>query len=201
MLFVTLLASLLLVLLTLAVNKNLTSKIDAKILEKFNALKSQPLNVFFRSVTWLGSLWILIPILTGFTIALWYYDQRLPAFIFSGGFLVAVITTYVMKFALKRKRPHLFAEPSEIMPPDPAFPSAHTTQAFSFAMMLGVLAYTLGSPWKAQLALLFLGVAAMVALSRMYLQVHFPSDVLAGFLVALISASSVLYFISTGVLA
>lgn len=58
------------------------------------------------------------------------------------------------------------------LPDDPSFPSGHATQAFAAATCLAVLVPPL-RPWPVVLA-------ALIALSRVYLGVHFPSDVLAG---------------------
>lgn len=58
-----------------------------------------------------------------------------------------------------------------------SFPSGHTTAAFAVALMLcRFLPRRLGIP--------ALGMAAMVSFSRLYLGVHYPSDVAAGILLA-----------------
>jgi membrane-associated phospholipid phosphatase len=78
-----------------------------------------------------------------------------------------------VKFAVKRPRPEL-----EGLPPlSPvvtglSFPSAHATTSFAAAAAYS-RALPLASP-------LFYGAATMFALSRPYLGVHYPSDVLAG---------------------
>jgi len=56
---------------------------------------------------------------------------------------------------------------------DPSFPSAHAARAFAVAVLL-----TYGRP-RGQ-ASVAVGVAAMIGISRIYLGVHWPSDVLAG---------------------
>lgn len=187
-------------LLTIAVNKNLTSSFDTKILDFFHSITSPFLDTFFNLLTWLGSLWVLIPTMLAITLGLLFYGYRMPAIVFNLGFFSAVSTTYAMKFAFERQRPELFDVIGD-MPIDPSYPSAHTTQAFAFAFMLGLLAYLLDSSSKASLAILFAGFAVVVAVSRMYLQVHFPSDVLAGILVASIWAGIIIYFIKLGVFA
>jgi membrane-associated phospholipid phosphatase len=96
---------------------------------------------------------------------------------------ISMGTTYSLKKIINRDRPYI-AYPI-ILPyyieNDPAFPSGHTTAAFSTATSLSltfkkwyvvVPAYT----W-----------AGAVAYSRLHLGVHYPSDVLAG---AVIGAGS-----------
>jgi membrane-associated phospholipid phosphatase len=78
-----------------------------------------------------------------------------------------------VKFAVKRPRPEL----EDLPPLTPvvtglSFPSAHATTSFAAAA-----AYSSALPLAAPL---FYGAATMFALSRPYLGVHYPSDVVAG---------------------
>ena len=78
-----------------------------------------------------------------------------------------------VKFSVKRPRPEL----EDLPPLTPvvtglSFPSAHATTSFAAAAAYS-RALPLASP-------LFYGAATMFALSRPYLGVHYPSDVLAG---------------------
>lgn len=90
--------------------------------------------------------------------------------------LARVAGVYVLNTAIKlvcrRARPQLEGLPP--LAPTPtalSFPSAHTATAFA-----GALSYSrLGLPAKP-----LYGLAAATALSRPYLGLHYPSDVLAG---------------------
>jgi membrane-associated phospholipid phosphatase len=79
---------------------------------------------------------------------------------------IAFAANQAVKFAVRRPRPQL-----EDLPPligtatQLSYPSAHATTAFAAARVLG--------PG-------FLPLAAAMALSRLYLGVHYPSDTLAG---------------------
>jgi undecaprenyl-diphosphatase len=78
-----------------------------------------------------------------------------------------------VKFAVKRPRPEL----EDLPPLTPvvtalSLPSAHATTSFAAAAAYSS-ALPFGSP-------LFYGAATMFALSRPYLGVHYPSDVIAG---------------------
>jgi membrane-associated phospholipid phosphatase len=67
-----------------------------------------------------------------------------------------------------------------------SFPSGHATTAFALAAVLGFLA----PRWF----FAALAVAAAIALSRVTLGVHYPSDVLAGVLLGLVGAYAVRVF-------
>ncbi len=74
-------------------------------------------------------------------------------------------------------------------PPDPlSFPSGHTCAAFASA---GVWLRTLPRRWMKAASV---SAAALMGFSRMYIGVHYPTDVLAGMCVGLLCAWAVLLF-------
>ena len=67
-------------------------------------------------------------------------------------------------------------------PKDYSFPSGHTCASFAVAL---VCLQMLPGKW----GILPVVLAGMIAFSRLYLGVHYPGDVLAGFLVALLTST------------
>jgi undecaprenyl-diphosphatase len=85
---------------------------------------------------------------------------------------------YGLKFLINRKRPLVFLEalskisrgPGEVL--DPGFPSGHTLYAFMMATLLAT--------WFPRYRIIFYIVAGFIGWTRIYLGLHFPTDVVVG---------------------
>ena len=155
------------------------TQIDFAILDFIQILRTNFLDLFFSLYTHIGDggiLWILIALVclcfrktrkTGVTMAL--------AFIL--GALVANVT---LKPLIARLRPFQLRNVQMLiaLPKDFSFPSGHTVSSFAsaFAIFKG------NKKWGS----VALAVATLIAFSRLYLYVHFPSDVIAGVAIGLL---------------
>lgn len=135
------------------------------------------LDKFFAAVTWLGSLVVLLPL----ALAVWWRwrGKRNASFVFLA-LLSSSVLVRVAKLIAERPRPEFFTTIIE-MPDDASFPSAHAMQVTAFA--LAWLIQPGKSPRIVEIILLMI-VVVLVGLSRIYLQVHFPSDVVVGVMFA-----------------
>ena len=90
--------------------------------------------------------------------------------------LVASAVGHIQAFVVRRKRPEIDVVPVARrlarLPVSPSFPSRHSVSAFAFATGASLEKPAAGIP--------LLGLAAAVAYSRVYVGVHYPSDVVAG---------------------
>jgi undecaprenyl-diphosphatase len=185
------------ILLTVSVRSGYLAQFDHSVLAWFHKIKNPFLDHFFSSVTWLGSLWILLPTYLLLVVFLSPSHEALER-ILGIGFFGTILTTYVLKFSLERQRPHWFSTINEL-PIDPSFPSAHTAQVIAFTLLLWVVIHSGSSLINIFLTIALAVIALGVAVSRMYLQVHYPSDVLAGALVALMWVCIALFVAKAGI--
>lgn len=158
-------------------------EVDAEILAVLQDWRGDYSDSFFAMVTWLGSLWLLLPLSLVLVAGMVRYGQR-PFAVCQIIYLpVALACTSLATFALKaivdRPRPNLFGA-WVTLPADAAFPSAHTAQITAFCLAGWLL---MPKPERILSAPLLVMLVVAVAVSRLYLQVHWPSDVLAGMLV------------------
>jgi membrane-associated phospholipid phosphatase len=152
---------------------------DTRILLCVATYRSEGLDAFFRGVTWLGSLYVLLPLSALIGAKLLYRQKREEALLLAVGFGGATVLVHLTKALLLRPRPAV-VESLVALPADSSFPSAHATQITAFALCLLVIIRRIMPDWQLTATPLALLIVAAVAFSRLYLQVHFPSDVLAG---------------------
>lgn len=158
---------------------------DTWILWLMAAHRSEPCDYFFRYVTWVGSLVVLLPAAAMVTAALLYYRYREEAMLLMFGFGGATLLCHLAKAILARPRPTAFA-PLVEMPTDGSFPSAHTTQIVAFSLCLMLIIRRILPEWQGLAAAIAFLLMTAVAVSRIYLQVHFPSDVFGGVVIGVL---------------
>ena len=103
--------------------------------------------------------------------------------------LTFLINNLALKNLVNRTRPYVAIEglvPITKLPGDASFPSGHTAISFSVAM---VMLLTMKKRWGIPAVIL----ASLIAISRPYVGVHYPSDVLAGFIVSTLIAVCTVY--------
>jgi membrane-associated phospholipid phosphatase len=145
---------------------------DDQILLFAAAHRSDVLDSFFRAATWLGSLYILVPTAVLIAMVLLQVQKRWEAALLVIGFGAASLGVHLAKAFFGRPRPDL-VDPLIPLPSGGSMPSAHTAQivAFSWCMVL-IIRRTLPE-WQFHTIIIALVVSTVVAISRVYLQVHF----------------------------
>lgn len=125
----------------------------------------------------LSAWWVKGPLLIALGLGADLRWRRLPIAFAATGMAVAAasLADNVLKHAFDRARPPTQDAGLPTLVPTPhsaSFPSGHAATAFAAAAAIAVLCPRLR--WPA------LALACAVGLSRIYLRVHFPLDVLAG---------------------
>ena len=150
-------------------------------------LRSEGMTRFMQAITVMGSWYFLMP--AWIVLILWFLFYRKRKSLSMDIFSIAVTSTVVMfglKILFQRQRP---LDPLLHAVPGFSFPSGHSFSSFTF---WGVLVYIIADwknisrPLKWVLSIICILIAATIATSRVYLKVHYPSDVIAGFFLCVI---------------
>ena len=145
--------------------------------------RSSPVRRLFRAVSWLGDGWIWYALILALPLVLGLDGWRASAHLTATGAL-GVLLYKLIKSRAVRERPYVTHSAIECAsaPLDRySFPSGHTLHAVAFT-------------WQAcaafpELAVALVPLALAIAVSRVVLGLHYPTDVLVGALLGVISGS------------
>ncbi|MGV3576306.1 MAG: phosphatase PAP2 family protein [Devosia sp.] len=136
-------------------------------------------NEAVRDVTALGSFSVLGILVIGVVLHLLLTGSRRTSLLIAISVLGGTTISMVLKALFDRPRPD-FTGAVDVF--TASFPSGHATASAVVYLTIGVLLAQRASTWPAR-TLYLLGAIILVAaigLSRIYLGVHFPTDILAG---------------------
>ncbi|WP_053434948.1 phosphatase PAP2 family protein [Sporosarcina globispora] len=155
-------------------------RFDETVIEYVQAFISPRLTEFVNVVTFLGSVkWLAFAVVAAAVLLIIFKKKSLAVFMVVSSGLGALFNM-LLKWIFKRERPDIRPLIEE---QGFSFPSGHSMGSFIF---YGSLAYMIihlakRKRWKAAWTVLLGCFIIMIGLSRIYLGVHFPSDVIAGF--------------------
>jgi undecaprenyl-diphosphatase len=152
---------------------------------------SEPVTYVMRVITQLGSGVVLVSV--GLVFAWWlaHLGRRRAAWIFVVACVGAQALSELLKLLFHRTRPEsFFGVP---LPSTYSFPSGHSVMSACFyGTMAAILTVRMKSRRSRTAIWTAAGVLALaIGFSRIYLGVHYPSDVLAGYATAAIWVSTV----------
>lgn len=161
---------------------------DTKWFFKINnsELRCSTLNSFMLAMTQLGEAWLpLMAVMLFYTKeggSLEFVQKIIWSFAISGGI------TQVIKHCVDRTRPTVLPGAITVgpAPTSQSFPSGHTTSAFAFATTCALF-----FPNWTIVALI---LASLAGISRIYLGVHYPLDVLFGGAIGILTSVIVYIF-------
>lgn len=149
------------------------------------------LDRYMTAITWLAQGEITIPILIVSGGILVYRNEAVVALVLAIGLSGSWLLNGIFKSFFRRKRPDLWA--SSKRPMDYSYPSGHAMSAISFYGLLAAsLTHCLSLPLGLT-ASLAASLTLGVGFSRVYLGVHWPTDVLSGWVAGGIWLTACLY--------
>ncbi len=133
-----------------------------------------------RDLTALGGTTLVTLLTTATALLLLAQRQRRHAAVLVGVILLAWVSKDTGKALFGRARPDLVSH--EVFVNSASFPSGHTTLATALYLTLAMLASSYGLSRRGRLLTYGVAIllAGLVGFSRVYLGVHWPSDVVAG---------------------
>ena len=156
--------------------------IELKILDWFQTLHTPVLDKFMTSVTKLGNAGIFWIILT--VLFLLIPKMRKTGVVMAAALIIDLLLCNVLlKNLVARTRPYDVNTGIQLLVAklrDYSFPSGHTAASFASAAAL----YFAGENKLCKPALV---LACLIAVSRLYLYVHYPTDVLGGVVIGIIA--------------
>ncbi|MFQ4142079.1 phosphatase PAP2 family protein [Chlorogloeopsis sp. ULAP02] len=154
---------------------------DLPILVTIHTTAHPYLDAIALRLTKLGSVWTASPIVATVALILLFL-KRWRSLIY---LLITTIGSAIINFTAKeimhRVRPQLWLSPAPEF--DYSFPSGHAMTSMTLVAVLVIL--TWGSVWSWIVMILGGLFVVAIAWTRLYLGVHFPSDIIAGWLVSI----------------
>lgn len=132
---------------------------------------------------------IIFPFLRDFTFVFWFgfiiyliiKKEKKLALLITVGIIAGAILTFPVKYFFERQRPYEQIDSTRLIAPmefDPSFPSGHTEMSF--------LAATIASKFHPEYSKYLYAFSIIVALSRIYVGVHFPIDTIGGVIIGIL---------------
>jgi membrane protein DedA with SNARE-associated domain/membrane-associated phospholipid phosphatase len=154
---------------------------DTRIANLFFVFRTDELTNVITWITLLGKIQVILVFIVISVAVLWLWQKKyciLPLFVAVAG---SEAFTYFGKLAFHRPRPEMavYAEHSF------SFPSGHATIAVAFYGFVGYLLMRFSQSWNRKVNIFFTTILIITAIgfSRVYLGVHYISDVWSGYLV------------------
>jgi len=194
-LFLTIISLLVFLKIGTEIIENEVLSFDSFISSIIYAFREPFITQIMLSITFFGNT-LFLSVLSLVFITYLFSKSRKDAYIFSGIFFSAVFVNVFLKLFFERPRP---LDVSLIHENTFSFPSGHAMNSFVFYFAIayfiyretGNTKYFLTSIAITSLFVLFIGI------SRVYLGVHYPSDVIAGYIAGFIWLVSAILFDKT----
>ena len=166
-----------------------TQAFDVAILQWLHGHQSKTLTALMVEMTYLGTGTVVIVVVGVAALFLWHTEHKHSARLLLAATVGNIVLNGALKLVYHRPRPSVFAWQTPAV--SSSFPSGH---AMSATVVYGTVAYLLirlqKHRWAKGMTLASaILLILLICLTRLYLGVHYPSDVLGGIIVGLAWAS------------
>lgn len=190
-LVIAFLAALFFAVLAHAVMRGSAEAFDLGVRNAIHHWASPLLTRAMQGITRLGEPAILILVGVVLVWRLYSVGRHRAAIVFAIAAIGAEIWDQALKYSFARPRPEVFFDLSQ--PLSYSFPSGHSMESCCFYGVLAAI-LSVGAPSLRRKAVIWISAAAItlaVGFSRVYLGVHYPTDVVGGYAVAVVWAALV----------
>jgi len=167
------------------VNSGSTQAFDDAVLQWLGQHRSSALDGVMLDVTSLGTSSVVAMVVGVAALFLWLNQHKHSAILLLVSTFGGVLLNNLLKLGFSRPRPDVipWITPATFY----SFPSGHAMSATVVYSTVAYLAGRLQRTHRARIAVAALAalIIAIICLSRLYLGVHYPSDVLAGIIIGL----------------
>ncbi|WP_353672281.1 phosphatase PAP2 family protein [Synechocystis sp. LKSZ1] len=167
---------------------------DQAILIALHQTHQPILDHWAKILTDLGIWIVTAPVLGLIALILTYQQQWQKGVYIAITVFGAIPLSYGLKHLFNRPRPHLWSS-DVAWPTNPSFPSGHAFSSMMFVTLIILLWPWRGRTWVVLAGSLFV---ILIGWTRLYLGVHYPSDILAGWSIAIAWCVSVYLIYSPG---
>jgi undecaprenyl-diphosphatase len=164
------------------VSRGVTQNFDDKVLRWIEAHRTLFLDKVMLEVTVLGSGIVLLMIVVVASLFLWLTHHKWSVYILLTGVLGGQILNHALKGLFDRPRPSTVEWVTQVH--SLSFPSGHAmTSMIAYGSVAYLVARLEPTTLLRTVTWIMTGlIIALIGISRMYLGVHYPSDVIAGYL-------------------
>ncbi|RAP73705.1 phosphatase PAP2 family protein [Paenibacillus montanisoli] len=170
--------------LSMLVSHNQLKRFDEAIISAVQGQENDTLTAIAKVLSKIGSSSIFIPAVLVIAIILFIVlKHRKELVLLLGGLLGSTLLNSLLKSIYHRARPdiHRIVEQQGF-----SYPSGHSMSSFTFYFLITYLLWRHipRRSWRIALLLFSAAMIIGIGLSRIYLGVHYPSDILAGYWVS-----------------
>jgi membrane-associated phospholipid phosphatase len=140
---------------------------------------------FMLMITRLGNAEIVVPIFTITLMLLLFKRRNTEAGCFAIACLGSVILNNGLKLVFKQPRPHLWPQPI-IIEITYSFPSGHALGSMVLYGMIAYLSARFFPQFCRPIYILAAILIGLIGFSRLYLGVHWPTDIIGGYSIGLL---------------